>query len=300
MKRAGIAIDSNSPEVPRGSRGGADRPRVHEPVDARKALSQQVHIPRTETRERVDLRQRSYRLRDSEVEVPAAVGAFRIVDARDLDAGSSDGRRGDLAHLREQKLVEVVGPHFRDGERATAVVLTKEGRELLEAHQRTGGRPSQTFHSGLAKPREALHDAQLYKAYTEAAKRLQDGGARIRRVVLDYELKREYQRYLQANNRGKRHSTGKPDRDVYEIAVWARQHDLPARDGHVQFPDVRIEYDRPDGREGHLDIELTTEHYSSRQMAGKAASGFSMARGSSSRGRGGSPFDPKSAQKALR
>ena len=44
----------------------------------------------------------------------------------------------------------------------------------------------------------------------------------------------------------------------------------------MQFPDVRIEYEQPDGREGREDLELATEHYNSRQMAAKRAAGFTM------------------------
>ena len=47
---------------------------------------------------------------------------------------------------------------------------------------------------------------------------------------------------------------------------------------HVQFPDVRIEYEHPDGRKDHEDLELATGHYNSRQMAAKRASGFQIHR----------------------
>jgi hypothetical protein len=287
-------------DVPRGSRGaGSDRSRDRK-VDARDALAQQLDIPRSETRERVWVGDRSYALRESEVRVLATVGAFRVVDSRDLATRSTDGRNGDLAHLREQKLIKLVGPQFSDGERSVAVTLTKEGRALLERHQRTdGNEPRQAFYCEVAKPREVRHDAQLYRAYAEAASRHQDRGDRIQRVVLDYELKREYQRFLQAHNRGKRGSSGRPDRTPAEIAEWARQHGLPSDGGHVQFPDVRIEYEQPDGRLAHEDIELATEHYNSRQMAGKRSSGFTICSGASSRG-GSSPFDPHAAEGVLR
>ncbi|HYT65453.1 MAG TPA: hypothetical protein VEL51_03500, partial [Vicinamibacterales bacterium] len=196
-------------------------------MDAKDALVQQLDIPRTEARERVFVGDRSYPLRESEIRVLATVGAFRVVDSRDLATGSTDARNGDLAHLREQKLIKVVGPQFRDGERSVAVTLTKEGRALLERHQRTReDEPRQAFYCEVAKPREMRHDAQLYRAYEQAARRLQDRDCRIRRVVLDYELKREYQRFLQAHNKGNRHSSGRPDRSVNEIAEWARQHNL--------------------------------------------------------------------------
>jgi hypothetical protein len=78
--------------------------------------------------------------------------------------------------------------------------------------------------------------------------------------VLDNELKREYQRFLQASNRRRRDSDGRPDRSAEEIAEWARAHQLPLDNDHVQFPDVRIEYDI-DGRDHTLDLEVMTPHY---------------------------------------
>jgi hypothetical protein len=89
--------------------------------------------------------------------------------------------------------------------------------------------------------------APVSREWGPSAARLQDGGARIRRVVLDYELKREeYQRFLQANNRANRQASGRPDRSPEEIAAWAAAHKLPVEDGHVQFPDVRIDSHWPE------------------------------------------------------
>ena len=104
------------------------------------------------------------------------------------------------------------------------------------------------------------HDAELYRAYTEEAERLRDEGANIHRIVLENDLKREYQEFLQKRNRDRDDSDGRPGRDPLEIEAWAREHDLPRDDqGHVQFPDVRIEYDI-DGRDHTLDVEVTTPH----------------------------------------
>ena len=60
-------------------------------------------------------------------------------------------------------------------------------------------------------PRELTHDAQVYRAYLKDADRLREDGAFIRRVILDNELKREYQQFLQERNRGKSESDGRPD-----------------------------------------------------------------------------------------
>ena len=42
------------------------------------------------------------------------------------------------------------------------------------------------------------------------------------------------------------------------------------------MPDLRIEYDTPDGELARLDLELATEHYRSRNISEKARAGFSI------------------------
>jgi hypothetical protein len=120
-----------------------------------------------------------------------------------------------------------------------------------------------------------MHDAQVYRAYLKDAERLREDGAFIRRVILDNELKREYQQFLQERNRGKSESDGRPDRTPEEIHRWALEHELPDNDGHVQFPDARIEYEDRDGHLRTLDIEVETLHYRGAHASSKASSGFS-------------------------
>jgi hypothetical protein len=132
-----------------------------------------------------------------------------------------------------------------------AVVLTDRGRDLLEAnwHERhdRSWEPQQAFYAGLRKPRELTHDSKVYRAYSRAEEGIREQGGRVDRVVLDYELKRDYQRFLHERNRGRKDCDGRPDREPEEIARWAREHDLPYQDGHVHFPDARIEYEDRDG-----------------------------------------------------
>jgi hypothetical protein len=100
---------------------------------------------------------------------------------------------------------------------------------------------------------------------------------------LDDELKREYQQFLQERNRDHEDSDGRPDRDVDEVRGWAREHDLPCdEEGHVQFPDARIEYD-VDGRDHTRDVEVVTPHYRGAHAAAKSRSGFACHRGGSAR-----------------
>jgi hypothetical protein len=53
------------------------------------------------------------------------------------------------------------------------------------------------------------------------------------------------------------------------------EHALPDNDGHVQFPDARIEYEDRDGHLRTLDLEVETLHYRGAHAASKASSGFS-------------------------
>ena len=112
-------------------------------------------------------------------------------------------------------------------------------------------------------------------------------------------MKREYQRFLQERNRGRVDSDGRPDRDASEIEYWVRERDLPYLDGHVHFPDARIEYIDQGSRLDHVDIDVVTLHYRGAHGAAASRSGFSTFRGSSAR-TGGSPFDPDYASEVLR
>jgi hypothetical protein len=111
--------------------------------------------------------------------------------------------------------------------------------------------------------------------YLQEEARLRDerGGLEIRRVVLEQDLKREYQEFLQAHNRGRADSDGRPDRDEHEVREWARAHNLPYFDGHVHLPDYCIEYE-VDGREHHQDVEQFTEDYRGAHAASHAQTGF--------------------------
>jgi hypothetical protein len=253
-----------------------DRERDREVPDA---FSRHVHLPRGPERELVHHRDREYTLRGSESRTLATVGAFRVVSSRDLrdhDRSPADPRSGDLRHLREQGLIETTRvPGYRDH----AVSLTKDGRSLLESHRDHDHEHSQTFYAGLGRERELEHDLQVYRAYEQAEDRHLDRGAHIERVVLDHELKSEYQRWLHERDKDHDDYDGHPDRTPDEIREWAYQHDLPYFDDELHFPDVRIEYQEPNGRWEREDIEVLTPHYRGAHGASVARSGFSCYRG---------------------
>jgi hypothetical protein len=282
--------DGGSRELSRGGRGGGDsRERERERPDPQEVFSRHVDLPRGRAREHVWVRDRCHMLRGSESRTLASVGAFRVIpagDLRDTHGKPLDPRHGELWHLREAGLVQTV----RVDRDTTAITLTREGRELLDGHRRDQDAPDrQAFHDGIQRPRELKHDSAVYRAYLDEAERLHDAGAEIHRIVLENELKAEFQTFLQEPNRDREDSDGRPDRSLLEIESWAHEHNLPCdAQGHVQFPDVRIEYDL-DGRDETLDVEVMTPHYRGAHAAGKASSGFSLYfSGGNGGGRGGS------------
>ena len=175
-----------------------------------------------------------------------------------------------------------------DGGDQRAVALTSDGRELLEASRlERNGEPRQAFHGRLCRPRELSHDMQVYRAYQREADDIHAEGGRVVRVVLDHELKREYQLFLQEPNRGDAQSDGRPGRSRDEAHEWADQHDLPWFDDQAHFPDCRIEYEDRYGRDQHRDVEITTPHYRGAHAAATARTGFACHRGAGLSGRHG-------------
>jgi hypothetical protein len=290
--------EDGSRDLGRGSRGGSDA-REREQVDPRDVFMEHVDLPRGLEREHVHTRDHDYTLRGSETRTLTTVGAFRVVPAgnlRDTFGQALDPRQGELWHLRESGLVETV----RLDRDTTVVTLTKEGRNLLESSRHEAGAPDrQAFHNGVQRPRELKHDAQVYRAYLQEAERLHDSGANIHRVIPENELKADYQEFLQERNRDKEDSDGRPNRQVEEIQDWALEHHLPCDDeGHVQFPDLRIEYE-VDGREDVLDVEVLTPHYRGEHAAAKSTAGLACY-GSGGGGRGGGRSGAGLAEEMLR
>jgi hypothetical protein len=260
--------------------------------DPRDGLMHDLDLPRGEERELVVDRDRVYELNGEDSRTLAAVGTFRVVPEQDLDI-----EHETLGHLRTEGLVEAVDL----GGDERGVVLTKQGRDLLDSHtlERDDEAP-QAFYAGVSRSREIDHDSNLYATYRQEEARLRDehGGLDIRRVILEQDLKRDYQEFLQEHNRNRSDSDGRPDRDEDEIRDWAREHDLPFFDGQVHFPDYRIEYE-VDGRARHEDIELFTPHYRGAHAASHAQTGFRIYVVGSRNGGGRSGPHPRGMEEFL-
>jgi hypothetical protein len=217
-----------------------------------------------------ELRGRTYRLRNSEITTMVELGKFRAVAKKDLAEfvydGSEDRMRPDVENLVRQGLVAMKSiPHEETGSRQL-LTLTRNGHRFLTQTQ--SARKGQTLYHGFAKPREAHHDADLYRLYQKAAKKIGTQGGRNLRVVLDYELKKRV--YHDLAKLG-------PDRaSVGSKRTVAEQHGLHVVRGKIPLPDVRIEYDTPDGERSRVDLELATRHYRGRTLAEKVRAGFSV------------------------
>ena len=226
-----------------------------------------LDLPRGDERELVLDRDRVYELDGDDSRTLAVVGAFRVVPEHDLDLPPDT-----LKNLHDQRLIELVDL----GDCEHGLTLSPEARDLLDSHSlERAGESAQLFHAGVSRSREIDHDSNLYATFRQEEARLRDEypDLEIRRVILEQDLKREYQEFLQEPNRGRSNSDGRPGRDENEVRDWAREHDLPYFDDQVHFPDYRIEYEL-DGRELHQDVELFTPHYRGAHAASHAQTGF--------------------------
>ena len=244
--------DQKEREQESGSQTGPKEPRLLEP------------------RKVYEIRGRTYRLRPSEIATMVEVGKFRTIgveDLREFAFGGDKGRmRPDVENLIRQGLIQMKSvPHEEKGSRQL-LALTKPAHRLLMELYFAG--KDQALYHGFAKPREAHHDADLYRLYQKAAEKIERTGGRNLRVVLDYELKKRV--YHDLAKLGRERASAESKRTV------AERHELHVVRGKIPLPDVRIEYDTPDGARARVDIELATSHYRGRTLAEKVRAGFSI------------------------
>jgi hypothetical protein len=217
------------------------------------------------------------------------LGRFRVIRTHDLAETIYDGKQRkldeDIGYLRSKGLVETKQVNLRrDGtrrqiDRVEVATLNRDGRAWLK---KRGEVPQgQTVYYGFVKPREIEHDSLIYRAYRDAAQRIErDGGTNLR-VNVDYEIKADVQKDIY------RARKADPKRDMSDIKQEvAAKHSLPFVDGKIQIPDARIEFDRKvdDARSqepdqgsrtgGHEDIEVLTAAYRRGHLRAKAQAGF--------------------------
>ncbi|MPY90859.1 MAG: hypothetical protein GEU99_23465 [Luteitalea sp.] len=188
----------------------------------------------------------TYGLSARDLETLRTIGSFRAVRSDDLHETLHVSPRA-LRTLQAQRLLD-----RRRVDDAVYLTLTREGQRVVRAAD-----PGVVIHRGFVKPRELLHDAALYRMYQAHARMLREAGATLERVRLDYELKSLVQRAV--DKRAEAEALGLP----YDPATQ-----------RVQFPDLQIEYRAPGGERERVNLELSTEHYSTKTLREKAAAGF--------------------------
>lgn len=247
-------------------RGDKDRPPVPREERVRQILSQRVRTEYTD-------RNRQYSLRNSEINTLGEVGKFRVVGMSDLAKFAYNGDRAraekDVENLERQGLTKQTMIADPEHNPTQVVTLTKVGQKLLSRGKIVDS--SQATYHGLKKPKEALHDADLYRLYHKVGDEIESRGGRVLRVKLDYEMKRELYARLARATADKRRGPATLREEV------ARRYHLKVVSGRIPIPDLRIEYvNENDNMIQRRDLELATEHYRPRGLSEKARAGFEL------------------------
>jgi hypothetical protein len=245
-----------------GHRTGPDRERQQHSSQSRNGYDRSRTIYRG--------RNRDYSLRESEVQTLTDLGKFRMVPADDLARLAYRGDRSrmesDLSNLRRQGLIEERRIEGHSSYSTKVLTLTKDAHRLLARAQLVSNR--QVLYHGLVKPKEARHDADLYRLYHKVSREIDDVGGKVRRVILDYQLKQELYRKL---------SRVDPNKDLaYERIRVANEYDLKVVNDKIPVPDLRIEYEDECRELRRLDLEIATRDYRPQGLAEKAKAGFHL------------------------
>ena len=256
---------------PRGGRAGTSGDQ-NSPATRATSRTQQPGrsgSPRTPYRE--PDRDRAYTLRDSEIETLAEIGTFRAVTLNDLTryryGGNSDAARCDLENLDREGLIRRRTTY---PEHTVYLTLTRQGHRLIERHRPSDMNGRQVLYHGFVKPREARHDAALYRLYQHEAEHIRAQGGKVERIVLDFELKKSINRKL-----SKLGSLPEPEQAKRKQEI-AHEHGLTVVSGKIPVPDVRLEYETRDQQQTKVDLELATGDYHRDSLAAKAKAGFTM------------------------
>jgi hypothetical protein len=262
-ERSSTSADTQNDKTPSPEQRGGGEGIETRQQDANRA-------PRSESPRAYYLRDRTYLLRDSQVHSLAEVGKFRVIAVADLAKHAYDGNRElmekDIRTLARQFLLHDSTIEISQKKSLRVVTLTKAGlRVLKNAIQLPDNQP--VYH-GLLKPREVKHDADLYRLYQKETARIECGGGKPVRVLLDYELKRSLNHDLAL--------LGPARNDPDRKREVAEKHDLHVVNGKIPVPDLRVEYETPELEVRHVDLELATREYRPRALAAKVAAGFSL------------------------
>lgn len=252
-------------EPKRGAQGDSNQPRE---VPANSPAGDL----RDSTRNVYRHREHNYSLRNSEIHTLIEAGKFRVVDVDDLAKFAYGGNRewmeNDIHHLVRQGLAEQRNTSVLKKESRQVLTLTKEGHRFIQRQSFVS--KDQAVYHGFVKPKEASHDADLYRLYHKVADDIGSKGGHVFRVALDYELKEKLYKKL-----GEAQARNEARLDLQKQTL-AREFELPVVNGKVILPDMRIEYETREGERARVDVELATSHYHGNHLAEKARAGFQI------------------------
>ena len=205
----------------------------------------------------------------------AEIGMYRTVAYKDLSEAHFDGHpyatRRAVDRMIQQGDVQEHAAKGPQGGTYKVLTLTGKGIHRAEvAAQDQGLDSGQKAWSGMVKSAELQHDTAVFRAARVEQGKLIEKGAVLRRVRIDAELKREVARASETA----RAKGGKEAADAARVGK-AAELGLPVKAGKVEYPDAQLEYDL-DGRSGRVNVEIATEHYSTKSIGAKAAAGFAV------------------------
>jgi len=250
-------------------RGGSDQA---DPTHTRGARSQRsTSSDFRNPRSRDEAPERSYEVNESQAKTMGDIGTFRTIALRDLTrvryAGNEKQALEEVNDLLRQKLL---GRSVSQPDRAVYLTLTPEGHQFLLNRIGQGADNDQVFYHGFVKTRETEHDAAIYQLFQKEAGNIISSGAKVTRVILDFELKKSVNRKLT------RLSSLPEEEQAQRKCEVANEHGLTVVKGRIQIPDLRLEYEDRDHNPAKVDLELATGHYRHASMAAKSSAGFKI------------------------
>jgi len=91
---------------------------------------------------------------------------------------------------------------------------------------------SQATYHGLKKPKEAFHDADLYRLYHKVGDEIEGRGGRLLRIQLDYEMKQELYARLARASQDKSQDPGTLRKEI------AERYHVKVVSGKIPIPDL--------------------------------------------------------------
>ena len=253
-----------------------DDSRSRTPTPTRSRSDREREQARTGHRREYDPRQDKRGFQERTERALADVGMYRNVSYRDL-AESQFGGHPYTARRAVDRMIRdgLVVDHQAKGPKGgtyKVLTLTEAGaRKARDYAIEQGFDKEQQTWSGLVKRGELNHDTAVYRAARIEQRRLLQQGARIRRVRIDAEMKKQVARATEKT----RATEGRAAADTARRKA-AQDLELPMQQGRVVYPDAQIEYLDIEGRSGRVNVEVASENYRPGAIAAKARAGFQM------------------------